>query len=94
MEDDLSGDGRLTHVWLVLPGSEFSHPIEDWQPASLYVRWEDAVAVIKADDDEELDDDPIEEFKIETKHNEVAVTRSTGEVFRIVRVPVMHPHTH
>jgi hypothetical protein len=91
MEDDTSGEGRLTHVWLVLPGSEFSHPIEDWEPVSVFVRWEDAVAIIKADDDEELDDDPIEEFKVETLSDAVTVTRSTGEQFRIVRVPV-HPH--
>ena len=62
-------------VWLILPGSEFGHDIEEWHPGGVCARWEDAVADLKAGDDAERDDDPVAEFKVAVESDEDEIDR-------------------
>jgi hypothetical protein len=81
----------IDHVWLILPGSEFelSHPIGDWEPICVFARLEDAIAYMKAADDEGLDGEP-SEFRVETTPAEVMVTDSYDEEYRVVRVRIAY----
>jgi hypothetical protein len=63
---------RLEKVWLILPPDE----AEDWQPASVFVTWEQAVATLRREQDDRSEAD---DHAVEPISEDLVVVRATDD---------------